>query len=100
MEGPVFSFLGLGRGCLRDLLNHLARGDHMLAESELLGLQPKGQPNHLGKVQHGEAEVALDVLGGGGLLQVEVEVAERAGRDQAIRARVEGVGHMATRLAQ
>ena len=60
----------------------------MLVHPELLRLEAERQPDGLGQVQHRDAEVALHELGGRGLLQVEVQVAERAGRDEGVGARV------------
>ena len=71
-----------------------------LLHAELLGLEAEREADELGEVQHGEAEVAVDDLGGLGLLHVEVEVAERAGRDQAVGAGVERVAEVGAGLPQ
>jgi hypothetical protein len=42
------------------------------AESELVGLEPKGEPNELGQVEHRQAQLAPDHGLRRGLLQVEV----------------------------
>ena len=47
------------------------------------GLEAEREADQLGQVQHRQAEVAVHDLRGVRLLQVEVEVAERAGRDEA-----------------
>ena len=51
-------------------------------------------------MQDRHAQVALDELLGVGLLQVQVQVTQRARRDDAVGARVDRVGHVAARLAQ
>src|SRR4029450_10303559 len=52
------------------------------------------------KMQHGESEIAVDDLGCLGLLHVEIEVAERAGGDQAVGAGVEGVADVGAGLPE
>ena len=53
-----------------------------------------------GEMQDGEAEVAVDDLGRLGLLHVEVEVAERAGGDEAVGAGVDRVADVGPGLFQ
>ena len=65
-----------------------------------LGSRPSARPDHLRQVQDRDAEVALHELLRGRLLQVEVQVAERAGRDEAVGAGVDRVGQVAAGLAQ
>ncbi len=67
---------------------------------ELLRLQAERQADELRQVQDGEAEVAADDLGGLRLLHVEVQVAERAGRDEAVGAGVDRVADVGAGLAQ
>ena len=81
------------------LLDPLGRGD-VLAHAELLRLEAERQADELRQVQDREAEVAVDDLGRLGLLHVEVEVAERAGGDQAVGAGVERVADVGAGLAQ
>src|SRR6185436_2462230 len=90
----------LGDGELGDLALDHGGGDHVLPHAELLRLETEREADHLGQVQHRYAEVALHERLRGGLLQVEVEVAERAGCDQAVGARVDRVRQMAARLPQ
>ena len=56
-----------------------------------LGARPEGQPDELGQVQDRQAELTAGGLGGQRLLQVEVEVAQRAGDDQAVGVGVDRV---------
>ena len=65
-----------------------------------LGLKPRARPDQLREVQDGEAEVPADDLGGLRLLHVEVEVAERAGRDEAVGAGVDRVADVRAGLLQ
>ena len=65
-----------------------------------LGLGAEREADELRQVQDGEAEVAVDDLGRLGLLHVEVEVAERAGGDEAVGAGVERVADVGAGLAQ
>jgi hypothetical protein len=58
---------------------------------ELAGSQPEREPDELREVEHRQAEVAPDRLGGERLLEVEVEVAKRARGDQAVGVRVDRV---------
>ena len=81
------------------LLDPLGRGD-VLAHAELLRLEAEREADELRQVQDREAEVAVDDLGRLGLLHVEVEVAERAGGDQAVGAGVERVADVGAGLPQ
>ena len=64
------------------------RGAHdVLAHPQLLRLEAEREPDELRQVQDGQAEVAADDLGGVRLLEVEVQVAQRAGRDERVGAR-------------
>ena len=72
----------------------------MLVHPQLLGLQPEGEPEQLGEVQHRHVQRAADDARGQRLLQVEVEVAQRARRDQHVRLGVHRVAEVATRLTQ
>src|SRR5690242_18310301 len=88
-------------GCqLRDLALHVAGLDDVLVHPELLGLEAERQPHELREVQHRHPEVALHELGGVRLLEVEIEVAQRARRDHAVRVRVDRVGDVAAGLPQ
>ena len=64
------------------------------------GSKPSARPDELGKVQHRQAEVAVDDLRGVGLLEVEVQVAERAGRHERVRLGVDRVADVAAGLRQ
>ena len=90
---------GSGRNRSEPLFDPLGRGD-VLAHAQLLRLGAERQADQLRQVQDGEAEVAVDDLGRLGLLHVEVEVAERAGGDQAVGAGVERVADVGAGLAQ
>src|SRR5829696_22782 len=90
----------LRRRELRGLALHVPRGHDVLAHPALLRLQAEREPDHLRQVQHRDPEVALDIAARRRLLQVEVEVAERARRDEAVGARVDRVGEVAARLAE
>ena len=65
-----------------------------------LGSNPSASADELRQVEHREAELAAGDLRRLGLLHVQVEVAERAGGDQAVRAGVERIGDVGARLAQ
>ena len=65
-----------------------------------LGSKPERQPDELRQVQDGQAEVAADDLGGVGLLEVEVQVAQRARRDERVGAGVDRVADVAAGLAR
>src|SRR4051812_26056276 len=75
------------------------RGD-VLRHAELLRLEAEGQADELREVQDGEAKVPADDLCRLGLLEVEVQVAEGAGRDEAVGARIEGVAQVGAGLAE
>jgi len=68
-------------------------------EPELLGVEPERQPDELRQVQHGHVQLAPDHAFGDGLLQVEVEVAQRAGGDQAVGVGVDRVAEVAAGLS-
>ena len=72
----------------------------MLAHAQLLRLGAEREADQLRQVQDGEAEVAVDDLGRLRLLHVEVEVAERAGGDEAVGAGVDRVADVGAGLAQ
>ena len=72
----------------------------MLVHPELLGLESEREADELRQVQHRHVQRAADDLLGQRLLEVQVEVAERARRDQAVRVRVGRVAEMGAGLAQ
>ena len=72
----------------------------MALHPELLRREAEGEADELREVQDGEAEVAVDDLGGLGLLHVEVQVAERARGDEAVGLGVERVADVGAGLAQ
>ena len=72
---------------LLELRQHLARRDDVAVDAQLLRVDAQRQADELRQVQDRHLEpVDLGVLGRVRLLRVEVEVAERAGRDQAVGA--------------
>ena len=78
------------------LLDPVGGGD-MAGHAQLLRRGAECEADELRQVQDREAEVAVDDLGRLGLLHVEVEVAERAGGHEAVRAGVESVAEMGAR---
>src|SRR3954447_17692892 len=84
---------------LESLLDPLGRGD-VLLHPELLGLEAERQADELGEMEDGQAEIAVDDLGCLRLLHVQIEVAERAGRDQAIGVGVDRVADVGAGLPQ
>ena len=66
---------------------------------ELLGVEPEGQPDELGEVQDRHVELAARRALGQRLLEVEVEVAQRARRDEAVGVGVDRVAEVAARPA-
>ena len=73
---------------------------HVLVHAELLGLEAEREADQLRQVQHRQAEVAVDDLGRVGLLKVEVQVAERARRDERVGVRVDRVADVPAGLLQ
>ena len=71
----------------------------MTAEAELVRVQAEGQADELGEVQDRQPEVAAGDALGQRLLQVEVEVAQRARRDEAVGVGVDRVADVARRPA-
>ena len=69
-------------------------------QAELLGLQPERQADQLGQVQDRHVQLAADDVFGERLLQVEVQVAQRAGRHQAVGVGVDRVAEMAAGLLE
>ena len=67
----------------------------MLAHPELLRRQTKRQADQLGEMQDRELKLTADDPLGDRLLQIEVQVAQRAGDDQAVGVGVLGVAQMA-----
>src|SRR3954466_13894586 len=82
---PPWSHLCLCGSQRSDLALHVVRLHDVLVHAEVLGLDAQGEPDELRQVQNRQAEVALDVLGGVRLLEIQVEVAERARGDHAVR---------------
>ena len=72
----------------------------MAGHAELGGLEAEGEADELRQVEDGEAELATDLLLGQRLLEVEVEVAQRAGGDQAVGLGVDRVADVASRLLE
>jgi hypothetical protein len=76
------------------------RLDDVTSEAELLRRQPEREADELGEVEHRHAELATDDAGGERLLQVEVQMAERARRDDAVGVGVDRVAEVAAGLLQ
>src|SRR5919198_3490694 len=74
--------------------------DDVPRHAELLWVEPEGEADELGQVEHGEAELAPDHALGQRLLKVEVQVAERARRHQAVGVGVDGVAQMRAGLLE
>ena len=72
----------------------------MLVHAELVGFEAEREPDELGEVQHGHPERAAGQLGGQRLLEIEVEVAQRAGRHQAVGVGVDRVAEVAGGLLE
>ena len=81
-------------------VDHRRRAHDVLAQPELLRVEPEREPDELGEVQHRHAERAADDLLGQRLLQVEVEVAERARGDEAVGVGVQRVAEVPAGLLQ
>src|SRR4051794_17992237 len=94
------SSVPLGCCYFSDLALHVLGLHDVLVHAELLGIESQGQPDHLRKVKYRQPQVALYVLRRVVLLHVEVEVAERAWGDHAVRIRVDRVGDVPSRLTQ
>ena len=76
-------------------------GSHdVAAEAELLGGEPEREADELGEVQDRHLQLAADDGLGQRLLEVEVQMAERAGRHDAVGVGVDRVAEVATGLAQ
>ena len=65
-----------------------------------LGFEPEGEAEELGEVQDRQVQLAADDLLGQRLLEVEVEVAQRARRDEAVGLGVDGVAEVAAGLLE
>jgi hypothetical protein len=68
------------------------------ARPSSFGFRPRARPDELRQVQDRQAEVAADRPLGERLLQVEVEVAQRARRDEAVGLGVDRVADVAPGL--
>src|SRR3954451_879663 len=88
-----------GLAVAEPLLDPLGRGD-VLLHPELLGLEAERQADELGEMKDGKTEIAVDDLGCLRLLHVQIEVAERTGRDQTIGVRVDRVADVGAGLPQ
>ena len=64
-----------------------------------LGSRPSARPTSCGRCSTGMSSVAADDALGQRLLEVEVEVAQRARRDQAVGVGVDRVAEVAARPA-
>ena len=64
------------------------------------GLEPEGEADELRQVEHRHPEVAADDLLGARLLQIQVQMAERARRDEAVGVGVDRVAEVAPRLLE
>ena len=73
---------------------------HVAVQPELLGIEPQSQPDHLREMQDRHVELAADDPFGDGLLEVEVEVAEGARGDEAVRVGVDGIPEVAAGLLE
>ena len=72
----------------------------MALEAQLLGLEAEGEADELGQVQDRHVELAAHRALGQRLLEVEVEVAQRARRHQAVGVGVDGVAEVAPGLLE
>src|SRR5271167_2890657 len=81
-------------------VDYRGRLDHVAVQAKLLRIEAESQPNELGEVQDRHVELTADDAFGDGLLEVEVEVAERAGGHEAVRIRVDGVPQVAAGLLE
>ena len=70
----------------------------MAAEAELAGVEAEREADELGEVQDRHLQLAPDDRLGDRLLEVEVEVAQRARRDDAVGLGVDGVAEVAAGL--
>ena len=66
----------------------------------LLGLDSQGEAHGLQQVKDGDAEIALHEVGRRRLLEVQVEVTERARGYESVGAGVDRVGQVTPGLAQ
>ena len=64
------------------------------------GLEPEGEPEELRQVQDRHVQRPADDAGGQRLLEVQVQVAQRARRDQAVGLGVHRVAEVAARLLE
>ena len=69
------------------------------ARPELVRVQAEGEADELGEVEDRQPEVAAGVALGQRLLEVEVQVAQRARRDEAVGLGVDRVAEVARRPA-
>src|SRR5919202_5978378 len=83
--------LGDARDDRRAPVDDRRRLHDVALQPELLWLQPQGEPDELRQMQDGHLQLAPDDALGQRLLQIEVEVAQRAGRDQAVGVGVDRV---------
>src|SRR5947207_5637770 len=81
-------------------VDHRGGPYHVAAHAELLRLEAECQADELGEVQDRHVEVAADDFLGQRLLQVEVQVAERAGGHEAVRLGVHRVAEVAAGLLE
>jgi aspartate kinase len=84
-------------------VDHRRRLDDVAAEAELLGLEGRApRPTSWGRCSTGmfSSRGSDDRPRRGRLLQVEVQVAQRAGRDDAVGLRVDGVAEVAAGLLE
>ena len=71
-----------------------------LPKPSSFGVEPEGEADELRQVQHRHAELAAGEPLGERLLEVEVEVAQRARRDQAVGLGVDRVAEVAAGLLE
>src|SRR3954452_7113205 len=74
--------------------------DDVALHPELVRIEAEGEPEELREVEDRHVELAADRALGQRLLEVEVQVAQRARRHEAIRVRVDRVAEVAAGLAK
>src|SRR5271163_4392343 len=81
-------------------VDYRGRLDHVAVQAKLLRIEAESQPNQLGKVQDRHVELAADNAFCDRLLEVEVQVAERARGHEAVGVRIDGVAQVAPGLLE
>src|SRR6185503_13375153 len=84
----------------RQLALDVGRAHDVLVHSQLLRREAERKADELREVQDRQSEIAADGGGGVRLLQVEVQVAQRARSDERVRTLVDRVADVAAGLLQ